>query len=97
MAQSLVEPVGSIIDAVNAALEQTVAFFGRFRAESYVRRPFCRRCITAQDDLDAIIAAVADIMQRKLYSLQVHRHYSPVGELGDNVVDNSAEARFKVA
>jgi hypothetical protein len=24
-------------------------------------------------------------------------HYSPVGKLGDNFVDNSAEARFKVA
>jgi hypothetical protein len=51
-----------------------LAFFGRFRVESYLRRPFCRRCITAQDDLDEIIAAVADVMQKKLYSLQVHRH-----------------------
>jgi hypothetical protein len=26
-----------------------------------------------------------------------HHYYSPVGKLGDNFVDNSAEARFKVA
>jgi NAD(P)-dependent dehydrogenase (short-subunit alcohol dehydrogenase family) len=29
--------------------------------------------ITPQDDLDAIVAAAANIMQKKLYSLQVHR------------------------
>jgi hypothetical protein len=32
---------------------------------------------------------------RKL--ITARRFYSPVGKLGDNFVDNSAEARFKVA
>jgi hypothetical protein len=29
--------------------------------------------------------------------LRANSSYSPVGKLGDNFVDNSAEARFKVA